>query len=60
MGCNLAFKGAKEPNHMFQLKIPQLNPMRPTQNMKGTENLYRIILNTRQPSKRISKQKENN
>jgi len=29
----------KEPNQMFQHKIPQLNPMRPTQNMKGTENL---------------------
>jgi hypothetical protein len=28
-----------EPNQMFQQKLPQSNPMRPTQNMKGTENL---------------------
>jgi hypothetical protein len=29
----------KEPNQMFQHKIPKLNPMGPTQNMKGKENL---------------------
>jgi hypothetical protein len=44
---------------MFQHKIPQLNPMRPTQNMRDIEKIWN---NFKHPtaSKRISKEKENN